>query len=184
MGAGSDSCDGPPMIDSLLLSHSLMMLAAAGAAACAVPEGRRRLIRRWQLLLPAALAAVATLLLVAYPSFSELRRPELWMFALGATVVGFVRGQFMSLQVDHAWRVVRLPGVPDGLWMAIVLALLAALEVVRAVDGGVADGFLPTLEFAMVMVAGYLVGRAIAGWARVRQMPNSELRGPMAAPRP
>lgn len=67
---------------------------------------------------------------------------------------------------------------------AIVLALLAALEVVRAVDGGVADGFLPTLEFAMVMVAGYLVGRAIAGWARVRQMPNSELRGPMAAPRP
>ena len=38
------------------------------------------------------------------------------MFALGAVVAGFVRGQFMRRQVDHAWslvrlvRLVRLPG--------------------------------------------------------------------------
>ena len=37
------------------------------------------------------------------------------MFALGAVVAGFVRGQFMRRQVDHAWGLVRLPGAPRTL---------------------------------------------------------------------
>ena len=162
----------------LYVTHIVMTLAAGGAALAGIPEGLGRPIQRWQLLVPAALASLAGLMLFSYPSFAEFDHPELWMFALGAAVVGVARGHWMAIDVDQIWNRLRVPRGREGLAAAFAMALLAAIEMM-AVFAGLAGGrYQLTLQLGMALVAGYLVGRAGAAWIRFPDIPHSDLLDP------
>ena len=159
----------------LYVTHIVMTLAAGGAALAGLPEGLGRPIQRWQLLVPAALACLAALMLFSYPSFAEFDHPELWMFAVGAVVVGVARGHWMTIDVDQIWNRVRIPRGHDGLAAAFAMALLAAIEMVAVLAGLAGGRYQLTLQLGMALVAGYLVGRASAAWPRIPHIPHSDL---------
>jgi hypothetical protein len=172
------------MSGSLYLAQIMIVAAALAAAVSAAPEGLGQLIRRWQLLLPAGLAALVCVAEIVHPSLEKLDQPEVWLVAVAAGVVGFARGHFMRLEVDQVWNVIRLRA-REGLWLAVVLALLAiaeAVEVALAATLATADAtdlaFRPLVEFGMALVAGFMVGRAGAAWLRVPDVPHSELIDP------
>lgn len=169
------------MSASLYLAQVVIVAAAVASALSAVPESRRRPIRRWRLLLPAGLAAFTFVAEMIHPSLEELDQPEVWLVAVAAGVAGFARGHFMALKVDQIWNVIRLPRARDGLWPAVVLALLAIAEAVEvALAAADADdlAFRPLVEFGMALVAGFMVGRAAAAWFRIPHVPHSELVEP------
>jgi hypothetical protein len=162
----------------LYVTHIVMSLAAGAAALAAIPEGLGWPIRRWQLLVPAALAALAALMLFSYPSFAEFDHPELWMAALGAAVVGVARGHWMALDVDQIWNRMRVVRGRDGLAAAFAMGLLAAIEMMAVLAGLAGGKYQLTLQLGMALVAGYLVGRAGAAWIRYPDIPHSDLVDP------
>lgn len=173
------------MLINLFVAHGVIILAALGAMLSAVPEGRRQVIRTWRLLVPPGLAAVAAFVEVIYPSLSQLYQPEMWQLAVIAGVVGLVRGQFMAMEVDQVWNVLRLRGVPDGLGATIALVLLALVGAVEAyLIGSTRDpespGIRILIEIGMTAAAGYLIGRAATGWFRIPHVPHQELVEPEA----
>lgn len=165
----------------LYVTHIVMTLAAAGAALACLPEGLGWPIRRWQLLVPGVLATVAALMLFSYPSFAEFDRPELWMFAVGACVVGIGRGHWMAVDVDQIWNRVSVRRGREGMAAAFAMAALAAIEMI-AVFAGLAGGrYQIVLQLGMALVAGYLIGRACAAWVRIPHIPHSDLLEPAPA---
>jgi hypothetical protein len=169
------------MSGTLHLAQVMIVAAALAAVAASVPEARRQPIRRWQLLLPAGLAVLACVVEIVHPSLEELGQPEVWLVAVAAGVVGFARGHFMRLEVDQVWNVIRLRRAREGLWLSVVLALLAiaeAVEVALAATDATDLVFRPLVEFGMALVAGFMVGRAGAAWLRIPDVPHSELIDP------
>jgi hypothetical protein len=162
--------------DMLYLVHIVMALATAGAAAASVSEGFGLPIRRWQLLVPGTLASLATIMLWSYPSFEDLRDPELWTFAIGAGVVGFCRGHFMEMDADHLRNRVRVRRGREGTAAAFALAILAALEL-AGLSGLIGLRYHPTLELGMALFGGYLFGRSCAAWRRFPHIPHADLIG-------
>jgi hypothetical protein len=158
----------------LYLIHIIMALAAVGAAAASVPEGLARPIRRWQLLVPGTLASLAAILLWSYPSFEDLRDPELWTFAIAAGIAGFCRGHFMAMDADHVWNRVRVRRGREGTAAAFAMAILAALEL-AGLAGLIGVRYHPTLELGMALFGGYLAGRSCAAWRRVPHIPQVDL---------
>jgi hypothetical protein len=166
---------------TLYLAQVVIVAAALAAVAASVPEGRGRPIRRWQLLLPAGLAALASVAEIVHPSLEEMGQPAVWLLAVAAAVVGVARGYFLRLEVDQVWNVIRLQRTREGLWLAVVLALLAiaeAVEVALATTDATDLAFRPLVEFGMALVAGFMVGRAGAAWLRIPDVPHSELIEP------
>lgn len=173
------------MLINVYVAQILIVLAAAGAVVSAVPESRRKVIPLRLLLVPPGLAAVSAFVQVIYPSLRELDRPEMWELAVIAGVVGLVRGQFMLLEVDQMWNVIRLQRAQEGLWVAIVLLVLAIIGVAETILTGPirdpeAPGFRFLIEVGMTMAAGFLVGRAGTAWFRIPHIPHQELIAPEA----
>jgi hypothetical protein len=120
----------------------------------------------------AVLSGIAALVLVAYPTWGELKNPELWMFSIIAGVAGFARGHWMQLDVDHGWRLIRLTRAVDCRVATILLVVLALTEIALALSGP-ADQ--PTMELGMTVIASFLVARAAAVLVRARNEPQSDL---------
>lgn len=159
-------------ISNIYLTHALMALCALSCLVIALPEGGGRIVAAWRIPVAALLAGAAALLLVAYPTWGELKNPELWMFSIVAGVIGVARGFWMQLDVDHAWRLVRLPRAVDCRIATILLAGMALVEVALAASGP-ADQ--PTMELGMTVIASFLIARAAAVVVRARQEPQSDL---------
>jgi hypothetical protein len=173
------------MLINLYVAQGVIILAALGALLSAVPEGRRRVIRPWRLLVPAALAGLSAFVEVVYPSLREFDQPEMWEFALIVGVAGLVRGQFMAMEVDQIWNVIRLGRIRDALWASIALVLLALIGAVEAyLVGPTRDpespGIRILIEIGMTAAAGYLIGRAATAWFRIPHVPHHELVEPEA----
>lgn len=173
------------MLINVHAAQTVIVVAAAAAALFAIPEGLGRVLRTWRLLVPPALAALAAFVQVIYPSLQELDQPEMWEFAVIAGVVGIARGQFMSLDVDQVWNMVRLPRAPEGLLVAGALVLIAIVGVAEAMTFGAlrdseTPGFRVLIEIGMAMMAAFLIGRAGAAWFRVPHVPHQELVEPDA----
>ena len=173
------------MLINLYAAQIVIVLAALGAMLSAVPEGRQRVIRPWQLLVPPGLAALAAFVEVIYPSLQQLHQPEMWELAVIAGVAGLARGQFMPLEVDHVWNVIRLRRAPEGLWATIALVLLALIGAAEAhLFGFPRDpenpGLRILIEIGMTAAAGFLIGRAGTAWFRIPHVPHQELVEPEA----
>ena len=69
-----------------------MLLFSLTAVVLSISEGRGRVMAAWKVPVAAALAALAALILIAYPTWGELKNPSLWVFAIVAAVVGAGRG--------------------------------------------------------------------------------------------
>lgn len=173
------------MLINLYAAQIVIVLAAMGAMLSAVPEGRRRVIPPWRLLVPPGLAALAAFVQVIYPSLKELQQPEMWELAVIAGIAGLVRGQFMPLDVDQVWNVIRLRRAPEGLWATIALVLLALIGAAEAfLVGATRDpenpGIRILIEIGMTAAAGFLIGRAGTAWFRIPHVPHQELVEPEA----
>jgi len=163
-----------------LISQLLIVAVALAAVATIVPEARRRLIPRWRLL-PAGLAALVCVAEIVHSSLEKLDQPGIWLLAVAAGVVGVARGHCMRLEVDQVWNLIRLRRAREGLWLTVVLAVLAiaeAMEVALAAPDATDLAFRPLVEIGMALVAGFMVGRAGAAWLRIPDVPHSELVGP------
>lgn len=164
------------MISALHATHALMLVFAVAAALSAVREGLGLPVKRWSLLLTPLLAAVSALVLISHPSLADLRRPGMWLFALVAVLVGIARGALLRLQVDNAWRLVRLRRAQDGLFATLLFLLLAIGEIALRIAGPAGVAYHPTVELGMLLIVSFLVGRAAAAWQRALHMPHVDLR--------
>ena len=173
------------MLINLYAAQAVIVLAAVGAMLSAVPEGRGGVIRPWRMLVPPGLAALAAFVEVVYPSPKELNQPEMWELAIIAGIIGLVRGQFMPMEVDQIWNVIRLRRAPEGLWATIALMLIALVGAAEAhLIGFPRDpenpGIRILIEIGMTAGAGFLVGRAGTAWFRIPHVPHHELVDPDA----
>ena len=160
------------LVSNLYLTHGLMLLCAIGSATLSAREGRGLVVPAWRVPAAGLLAVFSALSLIAYPTWGELRNPGLWMFAIVAGAAGVARGYWVQLDVDHGWRLLRLPHGFDGLLAACLLCVLAAIEIALALSGP-ADQ--PTTELGMAVLAAFLGGRAAAVLWRARHEPQSDL---------
>lgn len=167
------------LLANLYLTHGLMLGCALASVIVALREGSGRVVAAWRIPAVAVLAGVAALVLVAYPTWRELKNPELWMLAIVAGVLGVARGYWMQLDVDHAWHLVRLPRAVDCSVATVLLAAMAIAEVALAIRGP-ADQ--PTMELGMTVIASFLLARAAAVMVRAYQEPQSDLHDRPAPP--
>lgn len=164
------------MLSNFYLTHGLILVGAISAAFSIRSESQGRLIRPWRLLLPGVLAAAAGLVLIVYPDISQLLRLDLWTLGVVAILVGAVRGQFVRKELDRALNFVRAQPTRDGQWAANLLVLLAFLEVGAELSTPPDDHtYVPTIELGMVIVGGFLLGRAVAGWIRAGRIQHVDL---------
>ena len=164
------------MIENFYLTHAVILLCAVGAVIGLVPESRGQTINRWRLLLPGVLAAIGAFVLILYPDFLQLFRPELWTLGAVAMLVGAARGRFIEKEMDQAWNLVRMTRARDGRWAAICLVVLAILEIAAELATPPDDHtYMPTAEFGTIIAAGYLLGRSVVAWAHAGTLDQSDL---------
>jgi len=149
-----------------------MLLCAVAAVGLSIPEARGRVMAAWRVPVAAFLAVLSAVILIAYPTWGELKNPALWAFAIVATVVGIARGYWMQLDVDHGHGLIRLTKGRDGIVMAIALLVLVCLEVVVA---AIRPADQPTMELGLSILAFFLAGRAAAVAWRARHEPQTDL---------
>lgn len=160
------------LISNLYATHGLMLLFALAAIVLSIPESRGKVMAVWRVPVAAALAALSALLLIAYPTWGELKNPGLWAFAIGAAVLGAARGYWMQLDVDHGNNLIRLTKALDGILVAVMLLLMVSIEIGVAT---VAPADQPTMELGLSVLGFFLVGRAAAVVWRARNEPQTDL---------
>lgn len=160
---------------SLTVSSLALVVLALVACIVAFPEQLGRPIPRWRLAAAALPVVVATLVLLYLPPSNDLRSPEIWMTGLVAGVLGVARGALIGLRVDHAARRLLLRRAPEGLWIAVVAALLIVADIVAEPFGQVGSDFVQTVELALMVLASFLVGRNVALAVRSRDVPHQDL---------
>jgi hypothetical protein len=158
----------------LILPHLLgVLLAAAGAWSIGF-ETRRKSVQVWRLFLPTVLVLLCSLaLLVGLSS----RGRGIWLVAfLIGLPAGSVRAFWLRMRSDHATKLLRLSPVRDGLWVAVVAGLFAAIDVFvtyRSQGGASAS---PLLAAGAAFCAGYLGGRALVTRSRSRKALHLDMR--------
>jgi len=121
------------------------------------------------------LAALAAIALLSYPDVRDLLQLEVWSVAAVGILVGAARGQFMGMDADHNWRLVRLTWAHDRLWVAIILLLLAILQFAIEIRLRQQNPFETTVELPAVLASGYLLGTSIAAWFRAGSIAHTDL---------
>lgn len=158
------------MIFELNILHGMLALAAAASAYLALREVRRQYVSIWRLFVPPILGcAIAFGLMLIQLAAGK----PAWQFGvamLAGLAVGAARGFTMPVQID-AYRP-RFQARPATkrviLWVAIVLVLCVAVDVVGAVRSPSIDPMRFFAALLATVCAGILVGRASAVTARLR----------------
>jgi hypothetical protein len=153
----------------------VMLLLAAAATACAVAEMKQRVVKRWIILATGVLAALAAIALLSYPDVLDLLQLEVWSVAAAGILAGAARGQFMGMDSDHNWRLVRLNWAHDWLWVAIAVLLLAILQFAIEIRLRQLNPFETTVELPTVLASGYLLGGSIVAWFRAGSIAHTDL---------
>jgi cation transport ATPase len=164
------------MLLNLYVVDSLMVIAALGSVVSAAGEVRRQPIGRWRLLMPGAFALLATVLMIAFPTMSDLFDVGFWTVLVVSILVGVVRGAFIGMASDHYWSLVRLDQGVDALLAALGVLLVAIVQFAIEVSTGAENRAETTFEFAISVISGYLLGRSIAAWFRARALHHHDLK--------
>jgi len=152
------------MPTAFYLSDIVLLLAAIAAAVTAIPQSRGKVVPRWHLLLPGVLATVATIALMSYPHPKDLLDLEMWSTGAVGFLVGAARGQFMGVDSDQSWGLVRLRYGRDALWAAIALACFAAIHFVVEMVSRDVNPYMTSVSLLMTLSGSYLAGRSLVGW--------------------
>ena len=164
------------MVLKLFVVDAAMVIAALGSTASAAGEVPRRPIKRWRLLLPGFLALLAAILMIAFPTLSDLFDSGFWMVLVVSVLIGVVRGAFIGMASDHYWKLVRLDNGIDALAGAACVLLIAIVQFIIEVTSGAENRAETTFEFVMAVIAGYLLGRSTAAWFRARALHHHDLK--------
>lgn len=156
---------------------SSFLVVLLGLVACIVAwPGRRAVpLPRWRLAVSAVLVAAAALTVVYLPPHNDLRETEIWLVGLPFVVLGIGRGAWIRLQVDHGQGTLLLPRAPEEFWIAVLAVLLILVEIVGEPFGRTGSVYVKAIELALVILAGFLVGRNAALLVRSRDAPQHDL---------
>ena len=163
------------MFDLFYAIDGTMLLLAIAAAVCAGRLIGERIVVRRAVLAPGVLASFAAIALLSYPDVRDLLQLEVWSVAAVGMLAGAARGQFMRLDSDHNWQLVRLKWAHDWLWVAIAVLLLASLQFAIEIRLRQQNPFETTVELPMVLASGYLLGASIAVWFRAGSIALTDL---------
>jgi hypothetical protein len=130
---------------------------------------------RWRLAASAVLVAAAALTVVYLPPHNDLRQTEIWLVGLPFVVLGIGRGAWIRLRVDHGQGTLLLPRAPEEFWIAVLAVLLILVEIVGEPFGRTGSVYVKAVELALVILAGFLVGRNAALLVRSRDAPQHHL---------
>lgn len=164
------------MLFNLYTIDSVMVFSALCCVASALGEARRRPIRRWLLLMPGAFAFFAAILVLVFPKASDLMDAQFWTVLVVSILVGVVRGAFLGMASDHYWRLVRVDHGIDALLAALAVLAVGVVEFAIEASTGAENHAETTFEFAMAVIAGYLIGRSVAAWFRARALHHHDLK--------
>jgi hypothetical protein len=164
------------MLFNLYTIDSVMVFAALCGVASAVSEARRQPIKRSLLLMPGMFALLATILMIAFPTMSDLLDGGFWIVLLVSVLVGVARGAFIGMASDQYWKLVRLDHGIDALLAALVVLLITVVQFAIEASTGAENRAETTFEFAVSVVAGYLLGRSVAAWFRARALHHHDLK--------
>lgn len=162
-------------MSNLYVFDSAMMVAAIVAVTSAVVECKREPFKRWRLLMPGTFAILATILLFAFPDVTDLLQVQLWMVMVVSILLGVARGGLIGMASDHYWKLVRLDRGIDSLLGAVIVLLVAAVQVAIEATTGVENHSESTFEFVIAVVSSYLFGRSVAAWFRARALHHHDL---------
>jgi hypothetical protein len=156
---------------------SFFLIVVLGLLACVVAfPGRLAVpLPRWRLAASAVLLAAAALILLYLPPHNTLREPEVWLVGLLFVLAGIGRGAWIRLQVDHGQGKLRLARAPDEFWVAVAALLLLLVDIAGEPFGRTGSVYVKAVELALVMLAGFLVGRNAALLVRSRDAPQHDL---------
>ncbi len=163
------------MFDLFYAVDGVMLLLAAAATACAIAQMKERIVRRWIVLATGVLASLAAIALLSYPDVRDLLQLEVWSVAAVGILAGTARGQFMRMESDHNWSLVRLTWAHDWLWVAIAVLLLAILQFAIEIRLRQQNPFETTVELPAVLASGYLLGGSIVAWFRAGSIAHTDL---------
>ena len=158
----------------LIVSSVLLVGLALVACIAAFPEQVGRPIPRWRLAVPPLLVGATTLGLLYLPP-SHLGETQIWMMSLVAAVLGLARGALIGLRVDQRQRRLLLRRAPEGFWIAAVAALLIVADVTAKPLGHVGSAYVQSVELALAVLSGFLIGRNLALAVRSRDTPHRDL---------
>lgn len=159
----------PPAASFLIVLLGLLACIVAFPGRRAVPLPRLRLAAS------AVLLAAAALTVVYLPPHNDLREPEVWLVGLPFVLLGIGRGAWIRLQVDHGQGRLRLARAPEEFWIAVVALLLILVDIVGEPFGRTGSVYVKAVELALVILAGFLVGRNAALLVRSRDAPQHDL---------
>jgi hypothetical protein len=156
---------------------SSFLIVVLGLLACVVAfPGRRAVpLPRWRLAVSAVLLAAAALVLLSLPPHNALSEPEVWLVGLPIALAGIGRGAWIRLQVDHGQGKLRLARAPEEFWIAAAALLLLLVDIVGEPFGRTGSLYVKAIELALVILAGFLVGRNAALLVRSRDAPQQDL---------
>lgn len=152
----------------------LMVAAALAAMLCAIWE-RRRFIRRWHLLTPGLLSTVSALAFGASIHWVGLWEPQRTGIALVALVAGGVRGRYMGLASDHAYKVVALRSAGDAIVVAGVQVLVTIAEFAIDLRNHGLSRIEWTVNLVSIVAAAYLIGRSLSLWVHAGKSGHVDL---------
>jgi hypothetical protein len=164
------------MVLNLHVVDTLMVIAALGSVGSAAGEVRRQPIGRWRLLMPGAFALLATVLMIAFPTMSDLFDVGFWTVLVVSVLVGVARGAFIAMASDQYWSLVRLDHGIDALLAALGVLLVAIVQFAIEVSTGAENRAETTFEFVISVISGYLLGRSVAAWFRARALHHHDLK--------
>jgi len=163
------------MFDLFYAVDGVMLLLAAAAVACAAAQMKERIVSRWIVLATGVLASLAAIALLSYPDVRDLLQLEVWSVAAVGILIGAARGQFMRMESDHNWSLVRLTWAHDWLWVSIAVLLLAILQFAIEIRLRQQNPFETTVELPMVLASGYLLGASLVAWVRSGSIAHTDL---------
>jgi hypothetical protein len=164
------------MLFNLYTIDSVRVFSALCGVVSALGEARREPIRRWLLLMPGAFALLAATLVLVFPQPSDLMDAEFWTVLMVSILAGAVRGAFIGMASDHYWRLVRLDRGIDAPLAALAVLVIGIVQFIVEASTGAENGAETTFEFAMSVIAGYLIGRSVAAWFRARALHHHDLK--------
>jgi hypothetical protein len=163
------------MPDLFYAVDGVMLLLAAAAVACAITEMKQRIVRRWMVLATGVLASLAAIALLSHPDVRDLLQLEVWSVAAVGILLGAARGQFIRMESDHNWNLVRLTWAHDWLWVAIAVLLLAIAQFAIEIRLRQLNPFETTVELPTVLASSYLLGGSIVAWFRAGSSFHTDL---------
>ena len=163
------------MLDLFYAVDGVMLVLAVAAVISAIALTKHHIRPSWAVLAPGVLASLSAIALLSYPDVRDLLQLEVWSVAAVGILAGAARGQFMRLDSDHNWRLVRLRWAYDWVWVAIAVLLLAILQFAIEIRLRQQNPFETTVELPMVLASGYLLGAALVVWVRSGSIAHTDL---------